>query len=181
MSSRTHCKGERIASRPCGGEDGYVLVASLLTMLLLVLAGIAVTSMTVLEVQVAANDRDYKRNFYRAEGAAMEAAQRLDNEEDTEELRPSLTSKPWLTSGTDYTVSANWTETGGVPDNYQVAALDGADTDVRLAAIGLGVVKGRKASSLTMTGSSVREYHLFGRSEERRGQVMIEVGYKKRF
>jgi len=159
-------------------EGGFILVTTMLIMVLLVLLGLAVTSSTIMELQVAANDRDYKRNFYRAEGAAMETAQLLENEEDTEELRPALTSKRWLQLPNVNFRILDWS---GLTGQSQVASLDNATNDVRQAAVALGVVKGNKGGSLNMAGSTVREYHLFGRSEERAGRVIIEMGYKKRF
>lgn len=162
-------------------EDGFVLVSTMIVMVMLSMVGLASTTSTVMELQISANDRDYKENFYRAEGAAVESAQRLANETDTDELRPSLTDKVWLQSAVDYTIANNWDVGGGIPVNFQTAALDDAESDVRIAANSLGVARGRKASSIEMTKPSVKAFELYGWSEERGGRVIIEVGYKKRF
>ncbi len=143
------------------GEEGFVLVSILTIMVMLVMLGLASTTSTVMELHIAGNDRVYKENFYRAEGAAMESAQRLANEKDTDELRPELTEKVWLQSNTDYTLVNNWKTQSGNPANYQVSTLDNNSNDVRIAVNALGVVKGKSS----LEGN----------------RVIIEIGYKKRF
>ncbi len=59
-------------------EDGYVLVGSLLILLLLVIIGIAATSSTTLELQVAGNDRVRKETFYQADGGTQLATRLLE-------------------------------------------------------------------------------------------------------
>lgn len=52
-------------------EEGFVLVTALLTMLVLTIIGIAATTNTSIELQVAANDKVYKKTFYEAEAGAI--------------------------------------------------------------------------------------------------------------
>jgi len=158
-------------------EGGFVLVVAMVMMVLLTALGIFATNNSVMEIQIAGNERVYKRNFYKAESATFEAAQLLENEQETEELRPTLTSKTWLKSdNVDYTVPTNWVST-----NNLVSGIDDATGDLRLAAVGLGVVKGNKGASLSMSGTTVYDFRLYGRSQEANGMSMIEIGYKKRF
>ena len=49
-------------------EDGYVLVVALLVMAILSLLGIAGMNTSIFEMQVAGNDWNAKRTFYRADG-----------------------------------------------------------------------------------------------------------------
>lgn len=158
-------------------EGGFVLVTALLIMVLLSILGIAATNTAIMELQISANDRDYKRNFYRAEGAVMEAAQILENENDKEELLPGITTNPWLKSVDDpaYPTLDDLMTVGGL------ASLDDSSNEVYYATFSRGVVKGAKGASLSMSGTTVREYSVYGRSKERAGEVMIEIGYKKRF
>jgi hypothetical protein len=53
------------------GEQGFVLVTALLIMLVLTIIGIAVTTNTSIELQVAGNDKVHKKTFYEAEAGAM--------------------------------------------------------------------------------------------------------------
>jgi hypothetical protein len=66
-------------SRSIGNEEGSVLVISVVILALLTVIGIAATSTTSIELQIASNDRIYKENFYQAEGAAMTLARVLEN------------------------------------------------------------------------------------------------------
>lgn len=71
---------------PANNEDGYVLIVSLIIMMVLVVLGIAATNTTNVELQIAGNEKVAKDNFYKAEAAAYEAAQLLENE-NAENLR----------------------------------------------------------------------------------------------
>lgn len=50
-------------------EDGFVLVTSLLILLILVIIGVAATTNTMLELQIAGNEKVHKETFYSAEGS----------------------------------------------------------------------------------------------------------------
>jgi len=52
-------------------DGGYVLVGALLILLLLIVIGIAATTSTVMEIQIAGSDRTYKETFYAADGGAQ--------------------------------------------------------------------------------------------------------------
>ncbi|MCI5207475.1 MAG: hypothetical protein D3910_01485 [Candidatus Electrothrix sp. ATG2] len=59
-------------------EDGFVLVAALLILLVLTVMGIAVNRNTELEWRIAMNDRDQKDAFYKADAATELASEVLD-------------------------------------------------------------------------------------------------------
>ncbi|RJX28225.1 MAG: hypothetical protein C4531_12550 [Desulfurivibrio sp.] len=54
----------------CRNEDGFVLVASLLILLILVIIGIAATNNSIIELQIAGNEKVHKQTFYQADGGA---------------------------------------------------------------------------------------------------------------
>jgi hypothetical protein len=56
---------------PVQNEEGFVLVTSLMVMLVLTIIGIATTTNTTLELNIAANDKIYKKTFFQAEGGAI--------------------------------------------------------------------------------------------------------------
>ena len=56
-------------------ENGSVLVLALILLMLLTMVGISAIDTSTLEIQVAGNERNYKRNFFRAEAAALQASQ----------------------------------------------------------------------------------------------------------
>ncbi len=59
------------------GEDGSVVVLALIILMLLTMVGTSATNTSTLELQVSANERHYKQNFFRTESAAMYGAQRI--------------------------------------------------------------------------------------------------------
>ena len=61
-------------------ENGSIMVISIVILALLTIIGIAVTTTSSIELQIAGNDKIYKENFYLAEGAGMMLAQILENE-----------------------------------------------------------------------------------------------------
>lgn len=63
-------------SLPIKDGNGSILVVSMLVLSLLSMIGIAATTTSTIETQIATNDRIYKDTFYRAEGG-LELAQEL--------------------------------------------------------------------------------------------------------
>lgn len=51
-------------------QKGFVLVASLLILLILLIVGIASTNTSTIELQIAANEKIHQQTFYRADGGA---------------------------------------------------------------------------------------------------------------
>ncbi len=60
------------------GEEGFVMVASLLILLVLTMLGIAVNRNTDIEWRIAMNDRLHKQSFYAADAATELAAEALE-------------------------------------------------------------------------------------------------------
>lgn len=61
-----------------GNDEGFVLVAALLTLLVLTVMGIAVNRNTMTEWRIAMNDRQHKEAFYSADAAAELGAEILE-------------------------------------------------------------------------------------------------------
>jgi Tfp pilus assembly protein PilX len=160
-------------------EDGFILVAGMMILLILTLIGIAATTTTVYELQISGNDTVAKQVFYDAESAAYEGAQRLENETDTDNLKAARSRHHWLFMMSEknslVTDKTQWN------NNKLLSGMSTTDSSVKIAAFDGGVVKGDKAGSLKMTSSSVFEYKLLGYSEIGTGRKMIEIGYKKRY
>lgn len=60
------CKNESIISN----ERGFVLIASLLILLILLVIGIAATTTSTIDMQIAANEKVHQQTFYQADGGA---------------------------------------------------------------------------------------------------------------
>ena len=61
-----------------GGEEGFVMIASLLILMILTLMGVAVNRNTTTEWQIAMNDRIHKDAFYNADAATELASEILE-------------------------------------------------------------------------------------------------------
>jgi len=159
-------------------ENGSVMVLALVMLALLTLLGIAATTTSTIEIQVAGNEKLYKENFYRAEAAVMENAQRIEDGEEAE-MKNSSNFPPWLhiednlPDPGDITNPDNWTDgTGAFPEVSQ----ESIDPNTRLLAVFEGLV-----GSLDMDKpTKVYSYSMYGRCLRNNGLVMIRAGYRKR-
>jgi Tfp pilus assembly protein PilX len=70
-------------------EDGAVLVAAILILVLLTIVGIVSTTISNTEINTAFNEIIYQQNLYRAEGATIEAVDLLDGIADPKSSPPS--------------------------------------------------------------------------------------------
>lgn len=158
-------------------EDGSVLVVALVMLVLLTLLGISATTTSSIEMRISGNERTYKDNLYRAEAAAMAGAQMLENETNVDVLKLVTPLDPdWLKGSLPdaYIRSdTNWDPSNNNSD-------ESIDSSGRYLAVDNGIAPG---SSLDIGASStlLHEFGVFGRSANRGGEVIIEIGYRKRF
>lgn len=59
-------------------EEGFVLITGLMILMVLTLLGLAATTNTSIELQIAGNDRLHKQTFYSAEAGALFASELLE-------------------------------------------------------------------------------------------------------
>jgi hypothetical protein len=148
-------------------EKGYFLIVSTIMLLaLLTIISVAATNTANTEVQIAGNDTIYQRNLYLAEGAAMEAVDRLENEASPRSL--SFVA-PGVKSVSDSTYQSHW-------DAAQPAAIDGSG-ETRFVAGYEGTPPGY---SLGIGKSRVHGFAVYGRTQ-RQGRTTIKLGYRKAF
>lgn len=157
-------------------EKGSAIVFSLLILVVLTILGISSVTTSIIEMKIVHNEKIYQKNFYQAESAAMEAVKRIEIEKDTDKLRPGLTTYEWLKDDViDMTDTANWLSNGSISDN---SAISLASTDARFAVVGKEIARG---SSLDIGGSTVHVFSVYGLSQSNNGNVLIEIGYRRRF
>jgi Tfp pilus assembly protein PilX len=154
-------------------EDGSIIVIVLVVLMLVTMMGISSTTTSTIELQIAANDKRYKENFYNAEGATMEALQTMDAvDSEALKLNNAPSTLAWLMPGT-----VDLTDGTAVAANTAVSAAgDGS----RYYAINRGFTTG---TSLGMTGTSqLYTFEVHGFIDKGAGGFShIEVGYKRRF
>lgn len=154
-------------------EDGSIIVIVLIVLMLVTMMGVSSTTTSMIEIQIAGNERLYKQNFYTAEGATMEALQNMDLAPvDALKLDNAPSTLAWMQAGT---VDLD-NDTAVATSTTASATGDGS----RYYAVNRGFTTG---TSLGMTGSSqlyTFEVHGFV-DKGSRGRAHIEVGYKRRF
>jgi len=158
-------------------ENGSTIVVALILLALLTLLGVSSTNTCTTELAIVRNEALYKRSFYRAEGAAMEAAQKMADEA-ADQLRLETTALAWLNDSTvDLTDTSNWTGNSAESDNVS----DGANESTLFAVRSEGIAQG---ASLTMTsGTQLYQFSVHGlyESEQTHSRSHIVIGYRKRF
>ncbi len=153
-----------------GDESGAAIVLTMLMLVLLTFLGIGATTVSMIEVRVAANDKIFKQGFYLAESAAMEALQRIEDAS-ADTLRSGSIS--WFASQPE-----DISEISGSGWSGSVSSVSSMDGDTRYSAVNQGVSSG---SSLGMGGSNLHSFAVFGRFGGPRGRCLVEAGYRKRF
>jgi Tfp pilus assembly protein PilX len=163
----------RLPSNPrvLQNQQGAVLYGVLMVLLLLTIIGVASTKVSNTEVQISGNELAYQQNFYRAEGAAMEAAELLEAVAD-----PNASPPTWLDNIVhDVTNSQIRAWQFGATPAPRASVL----ADTSLIALSEGIVRG---SSLDVESSKVHGYAIYGRSAPaRRGATTVGIGYLKAF
>ena len=149
-------------------EGGSVIVFTLLVLSLLTFIGLAAIRNADTEIEIAGSELKYQRNFYLAEGAAMEAVKWLDANPMTATTGPS-----WM----EMTTGAL---NGGTVDDYWATTMPMAfslDSDASFMASYEGVVGG---SSLDVNKTKLHDITIYGRSQKS-GLAEVRIGYRKAF
>jgi len=162
-------------------EEGVVMIAALLILVLLTIIGIASTNISNTEVKIAAHELIHQQNFYRAEGATLQALDEMETMSNPETEDPPLA---WMTQ--TLANSDNLIDTGALYDSTFWERDTGDPTpeastfsDTRFVVVAGGIVEGE---SLDMGSTKIHRYGIYGRSAPpNRGAVTIEVGYLKAF
>lgn len=179
-------------------EDGSVIIVALVVLMLLTMIGTSATNTSTLEIQVAGNERNYKRNFFKTEAAAMYSAQRIENSGayDDAFIQPSgfqydedafkVDQDPTNGATVDPPGRDNPTTS---PDNFSNIGSwkdledeeGSAYADSFYMAVHIGVAAG---ASLDMTATSqLHAFSVYGQlyDNNKRERMIIETGYGKRY
>ena len=161
--------------KPFSNENGYFLFLSTIMLLaLLTIISIAATQTANTEVQVARNDTIYQRNLYLAEGATMEAVDRLHNDSNPRGLTFVV---PGLNPIDDVTFVDHWDKDPGGKEGICTLDPDGntryvAGYEGKPAGYSLGIGQGQQ--------TSVHGFAIYGRTQKQ-GATTIKIGYRKVF
>ena len=156
--------------KPLKNEQGYFLIlATIMLLALLTIISIAATNTASTEVQIAGNDTVYQRNLYLAEGAALEAVDRLQND-------PSPRGLPFVESGIKAIDDDNFTDNWETKSQTATTAMD-ASGKTRFR---VGYEGAPAGYSLGMGKSRVHGFAVYGRTEKQ-GVTTIKIGYRRAF
>ncbi len=176
-------------------DRGISLIPTLIILFLGTLIGIAASTTSLFEVNIANNDKMYKQNFFRADGTNQEAAQMVENLKATSpnDLREATAN--WLTKDADpdtpknrhyYLWEGHWCTqtmaTNGVCDSADINAEDGVLDNTRYLVVDRGGVRG--STDITMRGKPfMHEMGIYGRydNSSTRGRAIIETEYRIKF
>ena len=165
-------------------EDGVVIIAALMVLVLLTIIGIASTNVSNTEVKIATHELIYQENFYRAEGATLEAIRLMDDIENTETHPPSYL---WQNKDTfDHQITPydkdfwHGDMTDAEVDPQQYSDFSDARFDTRFVVVREGLAPMESWSE--SDGGGIYRYSIYGRSEQsggNRGATTVEIGYQK--
>ncbi|MGD9044555.1 MAG: hypothetical protein PVG06_12625 [Desulfobacterales bacterium] len=162
-------------------EEGAVIIAALLVLVLLTIIGIASTNISNTEVRIAAHELFHQQHFYWAEGATLQAIDRMERSGNPETEDPPFA---WMTQ--TVANSENLLDSGNLfnSDFWENGSGDANPLtsdfpDARFVAVAEGIVEGE---SLDMGSTKIHSYKIVGHSARpNKGSVTIEVGYLKAF
>ncbi len=160
-------------------QEGSVILIAIMIMLLITLMGMTSLNSTTTDYTITRNDRCFKQNVYRAEAAAFEAGQLMEEDTDSDtNLKPESTAFSWLGDGSDFNpIDDIWVYTGSSNSSY--SAVYSSETNSGFTAVFEGVATG---SSLDMSNETqLWQYQVYGRAEQCDGRVDMVMGYRKRY
>lgn len=178
-------------------ESGAVLVLALLMLVFLTLIGIAATTSTSIELQIAQNERIYQENFNAAEAAAFHAIQWVADastgdlqDYDNFDFHNNYKDSPWNGDDeealADFRNPENWVWTGTDP-NADPVPVEDAGGNLQYPNTYFAVVYAGTSVDESMDETApdvVQVYHCFGlyraTAGARRGEVVVEIGFKRR-
>jgi hypothetical protein len=162
-------------------EEGSVIIAAIMVLVLLTIVGIASTNTSNTEIKIATHELIYQRNFYAAEAATLEALDKMENEPD-----PQTAGFEWLWQDGD---TFDDTETPyksdlwekNMPTKPADASISPAYAEyTRYVVVHEGIPAG--GGSLLTGKGAIHDYTIYGRSSsDERGSSTVEIGYKKAF
>ena len=163
-------------------EQGFVLIASLLMLMILMIIGVAATNTTIIELQISGNDKLNKQTFYQAEAVINEAVQIVQNDAaDYKENATWLIQNP-VTAGV-LTTGSGGTETTDVYTDATWTNNTAASTGLPgVSAQMLGVYRGiAHGGSLDLGASRPHLFDIYGRSQRNNARSILKVGCRTHF
>ena len=152
-------------------RGALMIIVSIMLLALLTIIGVAASQTANTEIRIAANEYDYQRCFYNAEGAILEVVDLLEGG-----AAPLENTPPWMSLDestiNDNAVFITWDDRGKMQDVVpQASVIDPPNTEY----IGVhhGILSG---SSLDMSKPAKHTFSIYSRSKSK-GLVILKIGY----
>ena len=168
-------------TKTINNEQGFVLIASLMMLMVLMVIGVVATNTTTIELQISGNDKLAKQTFYQAESVVGEAVTSLEKESASINLDapPKWLSAtgilvPGVTESTDvFDETICWLPPSATAPNSKASispSLPRAEM--------MGIHRRIAPGSSIIVGEALHDYDLYGRSQKNDALVIIRVGYR---
>ena len=156
-------------------EQGSAIVVAMLVLLLLTIIGVSATQNSITELAIVRNDLLYKDQRFKAEGAAMEAVQWIENIADTVLQDDTATTE---LSKFDINLSTFDLNDG----SWKLSAID-EEQNAGAVITGYRIVD--QTGPVMLMDSITHTYSIYGlhhrTSGINQGQVLLKIGYRKKF
>lgn len=156
-------------------EKGAALLVTLMVLMLIALLAMTLYQNTTIELQIVRNDTEKKQQFYLAEASAREASQEIENMSSAQLMDAG--GLAWI--GSTAVDLATLDITDGI---WNKSGLD--NSPVGTVEIGHTVVETSGWIDLSQA-TNMHTYTIMGLFDvpngRRRGQSLVEIGYKRRF
>ena len=166
--------------RTITGEQGSAMVVALLILVVLTILGMVMIQTTTTELQITRNDSVVKDHFYRAEAAAVEAAQWLEKQNVS--CLEDLSCAVFLSQNDVNLATLDDEELNTGP--WAMAEVDPDQVDTPDRIVGYRIVDETGLIDLS-AATNLHEYKIYGYYNRpgglNRGNALVEIGYKKRF
>lgn len=160
-----------LKSSPLNSQDGHVaIVAALVILTLLAIISFSASRVANNEVTMARNESVHQRNLYLAEGAAMEAVDRLTHTANLRDNMPAWMAKAGILDVEDLPTLRSYL-------NDPAKRLTSAVDDGNRATFVAGVEGVAPGGSLGMNTPTVYILGIYGRCEWN-GESIVKIGYR---
>ena len=154
-------------------RGALMIIVSIMLLAIMTVVSVAASKTANTELHIAANEYDYQRCFYDAEGAVMEAVERLEAGPN-----PLLAPPSWMSLDAetinDGSVFGYWEESteinGAAP---RASVIDPAKTGYLVVHQGIPT-----GNSLGMSRPAKHTFSIYARCKNK-GEVMLKIGYAK--
>jgi Tfp pilus assembly protein PilX len=146
-------------------EEGSVMVLALAMLMLLTLIGTSAITTAMIEIQIAGSKKTHTECLFLAEGAAMQCAQKMENDPDLLEAT--------------YVNAENTVTDADIRNLFEGKTKE--NSTIAPSGTGYAAVYEGTVGSLKMGQPNLHAYAVYGWHDTPAGRVIVELGYRRAF